>query len=130
MSIYVISDRNDPDLAEVTGRDLAIQGIKEDIIVADISGSPLAQVEQLAHLPLKDGDTVCFAGLVLRPSTWDYKSVAVESKKNLMPGRIVDHRSVNIPLGSFFARKPQEENGYVGVPYVMVLGDAAGAQES
>lgn len=130
MTIYIINDSDDDNLALVTERDLEIQDIKMTISRIDLPGEPKDQIKRLVNLNLSDGDIICFAGSVLRILIWDFLDTANRSKHNIMPGKLVDHRSFPIPNGMFFSRKPQEENDYPGIPYVMLIGDAEGAKES
>lgn len=130
MTIYIINDSENPDLATVTEKELDIQDIKIKTSKIDLAADPLLQINQLADLDLSDGDIICFAGVVLRTLVWNFSQIANETKSNLMPGQIVDHRSYPVADGMFFSRKPQEENGYPGVPYVILIGDSQGAKES
>lgn len=130
MTIYIIADPENVDLATVTEKDLDLQGIKTKKTRLDLAVNPFEQIKQLADFDFDNGDIVCFAGIVLRTLVWNFSQMASETKFNLMPGKIVDHRSYPIADGMFFSRKPQEENGYLGVPYVMLIGDSAGAKES
>lgn len=130
MTIYIINNRENPDLTKVTKKDLDIQDIKIETSSLDLPEDPLSQLKYLADLDVSDGDIICFAGIALRTLTWDFHDIANRTKYNMMPGKIVDHRSFPIDDGMFFSRKPQEENCYPGIPYVMLIGDSEGARQS
>lgn len=95
-----------------------------------VATSPRDLLENLIAAPIRDGDVVCFAGLALRTVVWELLAIAKQRQINLMPGCMTDHRGQRIPDGKFFARKPQEVNQHPGIPYVMLIGDAAGAKQS
>lgn len=130
MSVYVIEHPLDPLVTDITARDIEKQGRTDTVKIVEFAEDPREQLESLSRQPIKDGDIVCFGGTALRTKVWDLSDLATGMRKNLMPGRANDHRGVQIPDGKFLHRKAQEQNGYPGIPYVMVLGDAKSARQS
>lgn len=130
MNVHIIQSPDRPELATVTTRDLEIQEKKHKVSQIAWHEDPRQLAYNLIDADIHDGDVICFAGTVLRTAIWEMLAIARQRQVNLMPGRIIDHRGVSIPNGKFFSRKPQEANGHLGVPHVMLIGDTAAAKQS
>lgn len=130
MTVYVIDNAQQPRLFDVTRHDIKFYDPHCEIVKLDAQPAVKDTLNQLISLPLNAGDIVCSAGLAPRRHTWSMAELAIDKKINLMPGRLVDHRYVDIGPGKFFHRKPQEENGHSGCPHLMVIGDPLSAVES
>ena len=130
MTVYVIDNKQQPNLAKVTVYDIKLHDPHLNPIIVNQEENPADQLKALAQLDLNNGDIICFSGLVLRPMTWAMIDHAVNLQKNLMPGQTVDHRLIKIEQGKFFRRRTQEQNEHTGIAYLMIIGDAAGAIES
>jgi len=130
MTVYVIDNAKKPKLFDVTEQDIKFHDPHLGAVRLPAFDNPVDQLKQLQTLPLDAGDIICFAGLTPRRHTWLMRDLAVGKSWNLMPGRLVDHRTVDVGLGKIFKRKPQELNGHPGSPYVMLIGDPLSAVES
>lgn len=129
-TVYIIADLENIELDRVTLGDLKICLPDAKSMLIEQAEDPLDLLDDLQDLDLKDGDVVCFAGIALRGQTWNVLEIAQERKWNMMPGQMVDHRSLPIPPGTFYSRRAQESNGHTGIPYVMLIGDAEKAKFS
>lgn len=129
-TVYVIADLENADLDRVTVGDLKISYPDATPILIEQAKDPLDLLDDLQDLDLKLGDVVCFAGIALRQQTWNILKIAQDQKWNIMPGQIVDHRSLPIPPGTFYFRRAQESNNHQGIPYVMLIGDPDSAKLS
>lgn len=130
MTVYIIENKQQSKLTDVTTYDIKLQDPQIQPVILTEEETPRLQLKILSSLNLAAGDIVCFSGIALRSTTWNMINIAVDKKFNLMPGQLVDHRLLPIDDGKFFHRKPQEINGHLGIPYVMIVGDPVGALES
>lgn len=131
-AVYIIDNPTQPGLVEITKYDIKLKDPHCQITVIDFCKNANEQLERLilAAEQCKAGDIFCIAGVALRTLTWNLVDIAIEKNINLIPGQTVDHRLVPIPNGKFFSKKPQELNQHPANPYVMILGNPAGAIES
>jgi hypothetical protein len=130
MTVYIIENKQQPKLTDVTIYDIKLRDSQIHPVVLDEEETSLSQLKALSSLNLTAGDIVCFSGIALRSLTWNMIDIAVDKKLNLMPGQLVDHRLLPIDNGKFFRRRPQEINGHLGIPYVMLVGNPIGVLES
>lgn len=130
MTVYVLDNRQRPKLFDVTRHDIKFHDPHSEIVRLESQTSAIDTLNQLSSLPLNSGDIICYAGLAPRRHTWTMTKIAQDKQLNLMPGRLIDHRCVDIDSGKFFKRKPQEENGHLGAPQLMVIGNPLTAVES
>ena len=129
MRCYVFG--KDIELYNVTKEDiLTINSDIETVYVELLEDSPIGQLLELSRVPLEDGDILCEAGLAPRPLSFKVLELAKEKKENIVPGKIVDHRLLEIPKKKLLKRKVQEENNQTSVPYIMLIGDSMSAVES
>lgn len=128
--IYVLDHGKNTRLFDVTRLDTKFYDPHLELVRIPLLGSPQQQLEQLMTLPLDAGDIICFAGLTPRRYTWSMIDIARQNKINLMPGRCIDHRGIDIESGKFFCRRPQEKNQHLGHPQLMLIGDPVVATES
>ena len=129
MKCYVFG--NNMELYKVTEAD--IKSFKDDVetvFVELLATSPEEQLLELSRIPLEDGDILCQAGVAIRPMSFKLLEIAIEHKINIVPGKLVDHRLLEIPKKKILKRKVQEENNHLGIPYVMLIGDSMSAVES
>lgn len=129
-TVYIINDQKNSNLHKVTLEDLKFCAPDAKVDLVDQPKDPLDLLKNLQDLNLEDGDIVCFSGLAVRQTTWNALQIAQERQWNIMPGQIVDHRCVAIPQGTFYFRRAQESNNHPGIPYIMLIGDSAGAKNS
>lgn len=130
MTVYVIDHPTNPKLFDVTKKDIKFYDSQLSAVRLPHFSNPIEQLGHLQTLSLDAGDIICFAGVALRRHSWNMRDIAVSKSCNIMPGKIVDHRYVEIEAGKMFKRKPQELNGHIGVPYVMLIGNPLTAVES
>jgi hypothetical protein len=128
--IYVLDNAAHPRLFDVTRHDVKFYDPYLELVPVPAADSPRQQLEQLMMLPIDSGDIICFAGLTPRQHTWNMLDIAQQNKINLMPGRCMDHRGIDIEPGKFFRRRPQEMNQHPGHPQLMLIGDPLAAVES
>ena len=129
MRTYVFG--KDIELYNVTKEDiLTINREAEVIYVELLENNPIDQLLELSQIPLEDGDILCEAGIAPRPLSFKILELAKESKTNIVPGKVVDHRLLEIPKKKILRRKVQEENNQNSSPYIMLIGDSMSAVES
>jgi hypothetical protein len=129
MRCYVFG--KDIDLYNVTKEDvLTINNDVETIYIELLEDNPKKQLLELSRIPLEDGDILCQAGLAPRPLSFKLLEIAKENKENIVPGKLVDHRLLEIPNKKLLKRKVQEENNQTSIPYIMLIGDSMSAVES
>lgn len=129
MTCYVFG--KDIELYNVTKEDiLTTNNDIETVYVELLEDDPVKQLLELSKTPLEDGDILCKAGLAPRTLSFKILELAKENKENIVPGKIVDHRLLEIPKKKLLKRKVQEENNQTSIPYIMLIGDSMSAVES